>query len=90
MPNARAESRQDQRPKSDEGIHRTLLNELELRPYWLSDRSRVAVRDGIVHISGLFDSPHEAVATRVAAEKIAGVRGVEDTRTLSLAPGGYL
>jgi len=30
------------------------------------------------------------VATRVAAEKIPGVRGVEDTRTLSLAPGGYL
>jgi osmotically-inducible protein OsmY len=52
--------------------------------------SRVEVRDGIVHVSGLFDTPQDQVATRVAAEKIPGVRGVEDTRTLSLAPRGYL
>jgi hypothetical protein len=26
----------------------------------------------------------------VAAENIVGVRGVEDTRSLSVAPGGYL
>jgi predicted transcriptional regulator len=87
---ARSETRRDPRPKSDESIRRALLEELESHSWWRPDRSRVDVRDGIVHVSGLFDTPQEQVATRVAAEKIPGVRGVEDTRTLSLAPGGYL
>jgi len=87
---ARAEIQRDPRPKSDESIRRTLLKELESHGWWRPDRSQVAVQDGIVHISGLFDSPQQRVATRVAAENIAGVRGVEDTRSLSVAPGGYL
>ena len=48
------------------------------------------VHDVIVQISGPFASPQEQLATRVAAENIPGVRGVEDTRSLSVAPGGYL
>ena len=87
---ARAQIRRDQRPKSDESIRRALLKELQAHHWWHPDRSRVAVREGIVHISGLFDSPQERVATCVAAENIIGVRGVEDTRSLSVAPGGYL
>lgn len=87
---SRVETRRDPRPKSDESIRRALLEELESHSWWRPDRSRVDVRDGIVHVSGLFDTPQEQVATRVAAEKLPGVRGVEDTRTLSLAPGGYL
>lgn len=87
---ARAEIRRDPRPKSDESIRRALLNELEQQRWWQPDRSRVTVKDGIVHLSGLFDSPQERVAARVAAENIVGVRGVEDSRTVSVAPGGYL
>ena len=87
---ARAEIRRDHRPKSDESIRRALLEELESHRWWRPDRSQVAVHDGIVQISGLFDSPQEQLATRVAAENITGVRGVEDTRSLSVAPGGYL
>jgi CBS domain-containing protein len=87
---ARAEIRRDHRPKSDESIRRALLEELESHRWWRPDRSQVAVQDGIVRISGLFDSPQEQLATRVAAENITGVRGVEDTRSLSVPPGGYL
>ena len=87
---ARSETRRDPRPKSDESIRRALLKELESHRWWRPDRSQVAVQDGIVQISGLFDSPQEQLATRVAAENITGVRGVEDTRSLSVAPGGYL
>ena len=87
---ARAEIRRDQSPKSDESIRRALLKELESHRWWRPDRSHVAVADGIVQISGLFDSAQEQLATRVAAENITGVRGVEDTRSLSVAPGGYL
>jgi CBS domain-containing protein len=87
---ARAEIRRDHRPKSDESIRRALLEELETHRWWRPDRSQVVVQDGIVRISGLFDSPQEQLATRVAAENITGVRGVEDTRSLSVPPGGYL
>ena len=87
---ARAEIRRDPRPKSDEWIRRALLEELESQRWWHPDRSRVAVKDGIVHISGMFGSSQEQVAARVAAENIVGVRGVEDSRSLSVAPGGYL
>jgi CBS domain-containing protein len=87
---ARAEVRRDQSPKSDEAIRRALLKELESHRWWRPDRSQVAVQDGIVQISGLFGSAQEQLAARVAAENITGVRGVEDARSLSVAPGGYL
>jgi hypothetical protein len=87
---ARSDTRRDPRPKSDELSRRALLEELESHSWWRPDRSRLEVRDGIVHVSGLFDTSQEQLATRVAAEKIPGVRGVEDTRALSLAPAGYV
>lgn len=87
---ARTEARRPPSPKSDESIRRALLGELESHRWWHPERVRVEVHDGIVHLTGLFDSPQEQVATRVAAENIAGVRGVQDTRSLSVAPGGYL
>ncbi|MEO6896476.1 MAG: CBS domain-containing protein [Caldimonas sp.] len=87
---ARAHIRRDPRPRSDETIQRALIHELESHRWWHPDQSRVSVRDGIVHLSGLFESPQQRLATRVAAENIAGVRGVEDTRTLAVAPGGYV
>lgn len=87
---ARAEIRRDPGPKSDESIRNALLHELESQRWWQPDRSRVTVRDGIVHLSGLFDSPQEQAAARVAAENVVGVRGVEDSRSPSVVPGGYL
>ena len=87
---ARAEVRRDQSPKSDKSIRRALLKELESHRGWRPDRSQVAVRDGIAQIPGLFGSAQEQLAARVAAENITGVRGVEDARSLSVAPGGYL
>lgn len=87
---ARAEIRRDRRPKNDESILQALLAELESQRWWRADRSRVAVRDGVVYFSGLYDSPQDKVAARVAAENIHGVRAVEDGRSPSIAPGGYL
>ena len=84
---ARAEVRRDQSPKSDESIRRALLNELQSHRWWRPDRSQVAVQDGILQISGLFGSAQEQLAARVAAENITGVRGAEDARSLSVAPG---
>jgi len=50
----------------------------------------VTVSDGVVHIRGFVESVQDKVATRVAAENIPGVRGIEDSRPLSIPPGGYL
>ena len=87
---ARAKTRPDSRPKSDESIRNSLLEELESQRWWRPDRSDVTVRDGVVHVSGQLDSLEEKVATRVAAENTPGVRAVEDNRSLFIPPGGYL
>lgn len=48
---------------------------------WIS--ASVRVENGVVHYSGIIDSPDEQAwrdAARVAAENLAGVRAVEDHR----------
>ncbi len=75
---------------SDESIRTALLAELESQRWWRARRSDVRVVNGVVHISGLLESPEEKVAARVAAENIPGVRGVEDNRSVAVPAGGYM
>jgi CBS domain-containing protein len=79
-----------EQPRSDESIRRALLAELEAQAWWRPGGSQVTVRDGIVYLTGVVESEQDKVATRVAAENIAGVRGVEDGRSLLIPVGGYL
>jgi CBS domain-containing protein len=70
-------------PGSDEAIRRQLVAELERQPWWRSPSSNVLVDDGVVHYWGIIDSHderNERDAARVAAENVAGVRGVKDHR----------
>ena len=87
---ARAKVRHPEHSGSDESIRTALLAELESQRWWRARRSDVSVVNGVVHISGLLDSPGEKVAARVAAENIPGVRGVEDSRSVSVPAGGYM
>jgi CBS domain-containing protein len=87
---ARARVARGGRARSDESIRRALLAELESQGWWRSRRCEVTVSDGIVHIDGPLESVQDQVAARVAAENIPGVRGIEDTRSVSIPPGGYL
>ena len=87
---ARARVKHGEHARSDESIQRALLAELESQGWWRPRRCDVTVSDGVVHIAGPLESEQAKVATRVAAENIPGVRGVEDTRVLSIPPGGYL
>ena len=45
-----------------------------------SDWVTLDVRDGVVHLGGLIESEAGRRATRVAAENVPGVRGVDDER----------
>ena len=65
---------------SDDVIRGRLLRELERRSWWRPAWSNVFVSEGVVHYWGTIDSDDERDAARVAAENIAGVRGVEDHR----------
>jgi CBS domain-containing protein len=87
---ARGKIRRHEHSKSDESIRRAVLAELESHPWWRPLYSHVTVVQGVVHVSGLLESPEEKDAVRVAAENVEGVRGVDDERrTLYIPPGGY-
>ena len=86
---ARAGQGRKAHPHGDAAIRRALRAELEAQPWWRAERSTLTVVDGIVHFSGEIDSIDEKAAARVAAENIAGVRGVEDSRSLSIPAAGY-
>jgi CBS domain-containing protein len=62
---------------SDREIREQLVRELEGRSWAFAGRN-VVVRDGVVHLWGIFNSMEAVQAVRVAAERIPGVRGVED------------
>jgi CBS domain-containing protein len=66
---------------TDSDIRDRLLDELSHHPWWAdSIYTNVIVTDGVVHAWGLVQTEAERRALRVAAERIAGVRGVEDHR----------
>ena len=65
---------------SDEGIRTRLLEELRLQPWASTTQIGVEVRDGFVSFWGTVNSEEERRASRILAENLAGVRGVEDHR----------
>jgi CBS domain-containing protein len=62
---------------TDREIRAALLGEITGRPWAFAGRN-IIVRDGVVHLWGVFRSPEAVKAVRVAAEGIPGVKGVED------------
>ncbi len=66
--------------QSDAAIHTQLLEELEAQRWWRPGWATLDVRDGVVHFGGLIESEASRHATRVAAENVPGVRGVDDER----------
>jgi redox-sensitive bicupin YhaK (pirin superfamily) len=68
------------RPEGDEAIRRQLLSGLEGKTWWRGGESNVVVAGGVVHYWGRVDSDEERAAARAAAERVPGVRHVEDHR----------
>jgi CBS domain-containing protein len=72
---------------SDRDIRERLMKELEGRPWAFAGRN-VMVSDGVVHLWGVFRSTEAVQAVRVAAERIPGVKDVQDhTEPYPIAPG---
>ncbi|RQH02788.1 CBS domain-containing protein [Paraburkholderia dinghuensis] len=72
---------------TDREIREQLMSELEGRPWSFAGRNLV-VEDGVVHLWGIFSSMEAVQAVRVAAERIPGVRSVEDhTEPYPAMPG---
>jgi CBS domain-containing protein len=68
------------RAQSDDTIRARLLEELSTQAWWHAT-SNVIVADGVVHYWGIYETADDREAARVAAENVAGVRGVDDHRT---------
>jgi CBS domain-containing protein len=65
-------------PATDTSIRERLYAELKAQPWAPVGLINVVVRNGVVHLSGtLFDERHRG-AIRVAAERIPGVKAIED------------
>lgn len=62
----------------DRAIRDRLMTELGRQPWSSPDARHVIVDAGVVHLWGFVTSEEERAATRVAAERISGVRAVED------------
>ena len=60
----------------DAAIRERLLGELKDAPW--APALTVAVKDGIVHLTGILTDERQRQALRIAAENIPGVKGVED------------
>ena len=71
------------RHRSDDEIRSALMAELESQCWWHSALAVVYVHDGVVNFRGFVNGEAERHAARVAAENIAGVRGVHDRRMLA-------
>jgi CBS domain-containing protein len=76
-----ATARQDVPARASDGaIRRALLEELRRQPWATAAETSVEVHDGLVSFWGTIASEDERRATRILAENVAGVRGVEDHR----------
>jgi CBS domain-containing protein len=63
---------------SDLDLRTALENRLRGEPWIDLSRLNIVVSDGVVHLWGIVRSEEQRRALRIAAESIAGVRGVED------------
>lgn len=62
---------------SDEAIHRSVLHALDGHR-WAMVAENVVVKEGIVHFWGTVNSEEERKAILVSAQRVPGVKGVED------------
>jgi CBS-domain-containing membrane protein len=65
-------------PASDRSIQEKLVKTLVRQEWAPLGQINVIVTNGVVHLWGLVESPDQRRALRVAAERIAGVRDVQD------------
>ncbi|MGV6873336.1 CBS domain-containing protein [Pseudochelatococcus sp. B33] len=68
--------------EDDRAIREALQGELKAQPWGRRFENTIVVVDGVVHLWGSVGSDTERAALRVAAERIPGVRKIEDHTVL--------
>lgn len=72
--------------KTDNQIQKDVLDELKWEPLLNAAEIGVAVKEGIVTLSGEVDSYSKKLAAEHAAKRISGVRAIAEDIQVGLAP----
>ncbi|RFZ89961.1 BON domain-containing protein [Mucilaginibacter conchicola] len=72
--------------KSDIEIQKNVMEELKWQPFLRSAEIGVAVKNGIVTLSGIVDSYAKKLEAEAAAKKVAGVKAIAEDLQVGLSP----
>src|SRR5688572_25793419 len=72
--------------KSDSQIQNDVMNELKWAPFLNSSEIGVAVKNGIVTLSGQVDSYSKKLAVEKAAKRVSGVKAVAEDVQVGISP----
>jgi osmotically-inducible protein OsmY len=72
--------------KSDYQIQKDVMDELRWEPLLSASEIGVAVKNGIVTLSGIVDTYPKKVAAEKAAKRVAGVRAVAEDMQVGISP----
>lgn len=73
--------------KTDIQIQRDIQDELEWEPYLNSSEIGVAVKNGVVTLSGKVNSFSKKMTLEKAVKRVAGVRGIAEDIEVGILPG---
>ncbi|MDO3643657.1 MAG: BON domain-containing protein [Mucilaginibacter sp.] len=72
--------------KTDIEIQKNVMDELKWQPFLNSSEIGVAVKNGIVTLSGIVDSFSKKLSAERAAKKVAGVRAIAEDIQIGVSP----
>lgn len=72
--------------KTDNQIQKDVMDELKWQPFLNSSEIGVAVKNGIVTLSGIVDSYSKKLSAEKAAKKVAGVKAVAEDIQIGVSP----
>jgi osmotically-inducible protein OsmY len=72
--------------KSDVQIQKDVMDELKWQPYLNASEIGVAVKNGIVTLSGIVDTFSKKITAERAAKKVAGVKAVAEDIQVGISP----
>lgn len=72
--------------KTDIQIQKDVMDELKWQPFLNSSEIGVAVKDGIVTLSGIVDSYTKKLDAEKAAKKVAGVKAIAEDIQIGVSP----
>lgn len=72
--------------KSDDQIQKDVMDQLKWEPFLKASEVGVAVRNGIVTLSGQVDSYYKKLSAEAAAKKVSGVKAIAEDIQIGVSP----